>query len=193
MADAPVTSPGSTGDSAKKPAVKDSKCPFCGVYFTSSSLGRHLDLWIKEKNPKAPDDIHDIAEIRKIRGNVTRRQARSNVTKREGSTPSSSKQTPIRDQRSPSDTLFNSNLEPSDATRVRVHVNRPNWQTTGVINGLPPFSRDGLSPVDGKRSVPTSSVKMSILRKQHAVEENDRAMAAESALKEVLGIVKAAK
>lgn len=57
-------------------APKDKNCPYCGQAFTSSSLGRHLDLYIKEKNPKAPDGIHDVDEIRKIRGGITRRQPR---------------------------------------------------------------------------------------------------------------------
>ncbi|KAI4216974.1 MAG: hypothetical protein LQ351_000923 [Letrouitia transgressa] len=192
MADAPAASPASNADSAKKPAVKDSKCPFCGTFFTSSSLGRHLDLWIKEKNPKAPDDVHNIEEIRKLRGNVTRRQARSNVARRDGSTPSSSKPTPIRDQRSPSDALYSSTVDATEGGPFRTNVNRPNWQATGVINGLPPFSREGLSQVDGKRNVPKSSVKSEIVRKQHALEESDRALAAELALKEVLESVRAA-
>jgi hypothetical protein len=35
-------------DAATK-APKDRSCPFCGQRFTSSSLGRHLDLYIKPK------------------------------------------------------------------------------------------------------------------------------------------------
>ncbi|PSR97449.1 hypothetical protein BD289DRAFT_102170 [Coniella lustricola] len=57
-------------------APKDKTCPYCGQAFTSSSLGRHLDLYIKEKNPKAPDGIHDVDEIRKLRGTITRRHPR---------------------------------------------------------------------------------------------------------------------
>src|SRR5512140_2545728 len=57
-------------------AAKDRNCPYCQQAFTSSSLGRHLDLYIKDKNPKPPDGIHNVDEIRKIRGGVTRRQAR---------------------------------------------------------------------------------------------------------------------
>lgn len=30
-------------------AAKDRKCQFCGQAFTSSSLGRHLDLYIRPK------------------------------------------------------------------------------------------------------------------------------------------------
>jgi protein-disulfide isomerase len=38
----------STMDSSTK-APKDRNCPFCNQAFTSSSLGRHLDLYIKPK------------------------------------------------------------------------------------------------------------------------------------------------
>lgn len=67
----------SAGGDAGLKASKDRKCPFCHQPFTSSSLGRHLDLYIKPKNPKPPDGIHDVGEIRKMRGNITRRQPRS--------------------------------------------------------------------------------------------------------------------
>lgn len=54
-------------------ARKDKTCPFCGQSFTSSSLGRHLDLFIRAKNPKAPDGKHNVEEIRKMRETITRR------------------------------------------------------------------------------------------------------------------------
>lgn len=60
-------------------APKDKNCPYCGQAFTSSSLGRHLDLYIKSKNPKAPDGIHNVDEIRRIRGSITRRQPRGSA------------------------------------------------------------------------------------------------------------------
>jgi len=63
-------------------AVKDRNCPFCQQAFTSSSLGRHLDIYIKPKNPKPSDGIHIVEEIRKIRGSVTRRQARGTPRRR---------------------------------------------------------------------------------------------------------------
>lgn len=58
-------------DGAAKSA-KDRACPFCGQAFTSSSLGRHLDLYIKPKNPKPADGVHDVDEIRKLRGSTLR-------------------------------------------------------------------------------------------------------------------------
>lgn len=67
-------------------APKDKHCPYCGQSFTSSSLGRHLDLYIKSKNPKAPDGLHNVDEIRKLRGSITRRQPRGGV-RRDSSAP----------------------------------------------------------------------------------------------------------
>ncbi|KAF1911931.1 hypothetical protein BDU57DRAFT_542548 [Ampelomyces quisqualis] len=61
-------------------AAKDKTCPFCGQAFTSSSLGRHLDLYIRPKNPKPADGIHVVDEIRRLRGGITRRQAKSGVS-----------------------------------------------------------------------------------------------------------------
>lgn len=88
--------PDQQGNGAKVPAPKDKNCPFCHQAFTSSSLGRHLDLYIKPKNPKAPDGIHNVDEIRRMRGGITRRQARNSLAKKGdssgGSTPVSSQQ-----------------------------------------------------------------------------------------------------
>jgi len=86
-----IGTPGSNADTSvnggKAGAPKDKQCPFCNQPFTSSSLGRHLDLYIKEKNPKPADGIHHVDEIRKLRGGITRRQPRNSSSKREDSTP----------------------------------------------------------------------------------------------------------
>ena len=83
--------PGSNADTSvnggRAGAPKDKQCPFCSQHFTSSSLGRHLDLYIKEKNPKPADGMHDVVEIRKMRGGITRRQPRNSTSRRENSTP----------------------------------------------------------------------------------------------------------
>ena len=76
------------GAQAGAKTTKDRSCPFCRQAFTSSSLGRHLDLYIKPKNPKPPDGVHDVIEIRKIRGGITRRQPRSNMTAKNMGGPS---------------------------------------------------------------------------------------------------------
>ncbi|KAI6834083.1 hypothetical protein KC340_g2810 [Hortaea werneckii] len=60
-------------------SAKDRSCPFCGQAFTSSSLGRHLDLYIKPRNPKPADGVHDVEEIKKLRGGITRRQPKANL------------------------------------------------------------------------------------------------------------------
>lgn len=152
-----------------------------------------MDLYIKDKNPKPPDDVHDIDEIRKLRGNVTRRQARTSSSKRDGSTPSSSKPTPIRDQRSPSAPVFYPNINHADSGPLRTTLNRPSWQATGVINNLPPVNREALSTYNKKRNpARRASVKEDLTRKQDALEERDRGQAAELALREVLGSVRAA-
>lgn len=70
------------GSSSTTKAPKDKACPFCGQAFTSSSLGRHLDLYIKPKNPKPPDGVHDIEKIRMLRGGITRRQPRVSLKSR---------------------------------------------------------------------------------------------------------------
>ncbi|KAL8840736.1 MAG: hypothetical protein Q9170_001174 [Blastenia crenularia] len=190
MAEASIASPGSTADSGKKPAVKNSQCKYCGTPFTTSSLGRHLDLYIRERNPKPPDGLHNVEEIRQMRGNVTRRHARSS-TKREGSTRSNSKATPVRDQRSPSTTLQHNGSAPVNGAQVKPQWNRAIWQATGVINGLPSVSRASPSRSLSRTEGPRSS-KLDIGMKEAAIEERDRALAVELALKEVLSTFRAA-
>ena len=188
MADASASTPAST--TSKTPAIKDRECQYCHQAFTSSSLGRHLDLYIKSKNAKPPDDLHDVEEIRRLRGSVTRRQARTSSGKREGSTPSSSKPTPLRDQRSPSATgVFPINhSQHSDGGPIRTYLNKPNWQSTGVINDIDPAIYHRIQSPSRR-----ASIKAEIEHKQHMLEERDRARAAELALNEVLESVKFAK
>lgn len=195
MSEALAATPGSTADSSgltKTPATKDRTCPFCHAPFTSSSLGRHLDLYIKDKNPKPPDDVHDVEEIRKLRGGVTRRQARTSM-KRENSTPSSSKPTPVPERRSPPAPVFYSGTSLGEGGPSRTVLNRAGWQATGVINDLPPLEKE--EPISYKRQTASRkpSIKETLVRKQDALEERDRGRAAELALIEVLESVKAAK
>ncbi len=192
-----VATPGSAADSggpAKTPnsglVAKDRTCPFCHQQFTSSSLGRHLDLYIKERNPKPADDVHNVNEIRKLRGSVTRRQARTSSTKREGSVVSSSKPTPMRDRRSPSAPSLYPNIIQPRVGLVRTTFNKPNWHQTGVINDLPPLAREE-APSPNKRR--RTSVKDDLASRDDVLDERDRRRAAELALKEVLDSVRAAK
>lgn len=86
MADSsPQAAPEADTSGLKNP--KDRTCPFCNQSFTSSSLGRHLDLFIRERNPKAPDNIHDVEQIRQLRGGITRRNAKSRKTSTPVGTP----------------------------------------------------------------------------------------------------------
>jgi hypothetical protein len=79
----------SSTNAPKTRGVKDKACPFCRQPFTSSSFVRHLDLYSKGENPKLADNIHNVEEIRKIRGGITRRRPRNSATKREASTQAS--------------------------------------------------------------------------------------------------------
>ena len=192
-----AATPGSVAESGtpgRASAAKDRACPYCNTYFTSSSLGRHLDLYIKEKNPKPPDGIHDIEAIRRSRGNITRRQARTSSAKRESSTPSSLKQTSGHEQRSPSGSRQFQNGDQAEKPQFKTYLNSASWHSTGVINDIPPTPSDGRIRYDIRKDQPhRSSTKNDIVQRQKALEERDRGRAAELALREVLDSVKAAK
>ena len=151
-------------NSAAGKASKDKACPFCNQPFTSSSLGRHLDLYIKPKNPKPPDGVHDVEQIKQLRGGITRRQPRSShKPKRESENPSE-RGTPgqgsgswrrresgsvARTNNGPASTAgramaderegsMHSPINPPGDGKMRTVFNSMNWQATGVINNLPP-------------------------------------------------------
>ncbi|RYP75826.1 hypothetical protein DL771_002090 [Monosporascus sp. 5C6A] len=147
---------------ARKSAPKDRCCPYCGQAFTSSSLGRHLDLYIKEKNPKAPDGIHDVEAIRKLRGSITRRQPRGSLTRRDASTPgtptasssTSTKKSPLPDQPSRGQGLGPAPAVPKDGQfvvdhQVSKYPFQPTWEATGVINDIPSNSANGTANANG--------------------------------------------
>jgi hypothetical protein len=184
------------GAMSRTPATKDRSCPFCHVVFTSSSLGRHLDLYIKEKNPKPPDDLHDVEEIRRLREGVTRRQPRTSSVKREGSTHSSSKPTLMQEHRSPSVPTFYQNGRRTNGVPAKSPLDRGNWEAAGVVNA-DPLRLNGSGPVstfaNRRNNIRSSSLKEDFVRKQDALEERDRGRAAELALREVLESVRAAK
>lgn len=216
-----IGTPGSNADStnqSKNAAVKDKACPFCHQPFTSSSLGRHLDLYIKEKNPKPADGIHNVDEIRKLRGNITRRQPRSSMSRREDSTPAG---TPgAINKRSPSEADLGTRHSPSmgrdyadtsgplSHKKIRAaHVNSASWHATGVINDIPSLMRNGeynghwesaepesSRKMEGRRTVSRQMLaKTSFEQKQKLMEALDTARASELALREVLGSLRAAK
>lgn len=156
----PAPREGAANPQPKIQAPKDRNCPYCHQPFTSSSLGRHLDLYIKPKNPKPPDGIHNVEEIRRIRGNITRRQARSSV-KKSNSLPTQTPSNLNSHERHRSITVDSSTPGHNSLTRsvlsdqpqlmrspstgeislpqtYGVLLNKPHWLATGVINDLPP-------------------------------------------------------
>jgi hypothetical protein len=198
MSEILAATPGSnaeSGGASRTPATKDRSCPFCHAPFTSSSLGRHLDLYIKEKNPKPPDDVHDVEEIRRLRGGVTRRQPRTLSAKREDSTHSSSKPTSMREQRSPSIAAFYTSAGRANGGSTKPPLDRENREAAQVVNDPPQLNGGGPPSHLFKRrnNMRNPSVKEEFIRKQDALEERDRGRAAELALIEVLESVKAAK
>ncbi|KAG8532791.1 uncharacterized protein KY384_002669 [Bacidia gigantensis] len=182
-----AVTPGSSN--GKSPAIKDRDCPFCGQRFTSSSLGRHLDLYIKERNPKPPDGKHDLDAIRSIRGNITRRQPR-HPARRNGSTPLSSRDIQSHPSNSPSLQNHHLGLNDTDGDAYQTYINRANWQSTGVINDLPPTQRSGPHSYSTRHS---GHAKEEMLRKQDYLESRDQAQATELALQELLESLKAAR
>lgn len=186
-------------------APKDKHCPYCGQTFTSSSLGRHLDLYIKNKNPKAPDGLHNVDEIRKLRGSITRRQPRGGV-RRDGSAPRDSQAGSKRScGTSDGDSIMVlSPGTPTDAfyTGDSTNILGLYASTAGLdsfVNGIPD-TEDGNIGMDTMRSRSNSQrvfnrqmMKSSLDVKQRVQDAIDTAKAAELALREMMGSWRAAK
>ena len=174
-------SPEGSATAAKLATPKTKNCPFCGDLFTSSSLGRHLDLYIKEKNPKAPDGVHDVDKIRQIRSNITRRQPRKNPQKTEHSTPASSGTYPPGASASAYGFVIGTD------ENQRIMINKPTWEATGVMTDIP---HHGLRLDLSSRK--QSSRSDNAMRKR-MLDDRTRLRAAELALQEVLDSVNAAR
>lgn len=166
---------------AKSGAPKNKPCPFCGDQFTSSSLGRHLDLYIKVKNPKATDGVHDVDKIRLLRSNITRRQPRRSRQGTDPSTPVSNEFCPPRTADSPYSFVVGTD------ENKRYWINKPTWEATGVMTDIPSagLRQDPGSRKQGSRSDATMKKRM--------LEDRTRLRAAELALQEVLDSVNAAR
>lgn len=212
-----VSTPESTAGAPNEPkAPKDRTCPFCGQAFTSSSLGRHLDLYIKSKNPKPPDGVHNVAEIRKIRGGITRRHPRTSLKveatkedderQHETRASSSAKRQRESNETSEAQSPVEAAKRYEKSPKLYTWLNAANWQATGVINDLP--SRPPTTGVQQQRSDQTQRtqdmrndyVGNRIERPIYDVDETTRLQesaevgrAAEMALREVLGSLEAAK
>lgn len=170
---------------AKTPAVKDKNCPYCRQAFTSSSLGRHLDQYLLKKKP---DGVHDVDEIRRIRGGITRRQARTSA-RRESLESSTSVNKTAGEPRAA--VVVNSG-KPAAEGYVRMLFNTPTWHTTGVINDIPSTPQDGYGPQRITPPQPVNTVNLSEATRQSDTASPDTARALELALREVLDNVKAA-
>lgn len=188
-------------------APKDKNCPYCGQAFTSSSLGRHLDLYIKEKNPKPPDGIHDVDAIRKARGGITRRQPRGSLGAPGRSTPTGTPKPAGRREASIHEGEgFRSSAIPKDGqyavdSTLSKFPFAPRWEATGVMNDIPSKnSWEGDAATDSARR---PSMQRSVSRqvthkaqfdvKQKLADAMDTARAAELALRELLSSWRAAK
>ncbi|KAL0941812.1 uncharacterized protein CTRU02_204575 [Colletotrichum truncatum] len=200
----------SNADSNQKlSAPKDKNCPYCGQAFTSSSLGRHLDLYIKEKNPKPPDGIHDVDAIRRLRGGITRRQPRGSLGARNASTPTGTpRAAPAKGDPATHDAeLHQSPALPKDGqyavdSTLSKYPWTPSWEATGVINNIPPngetaTSTDGEGSQNaGKRQRQVSKQvmqKANFDQKHKLADALDTARAAELAYRELYSSLRAAK
>ena len=144
--------------------------------FTSSSLGRHLDLYIKPQNAKPADGIHNVEEIKRVRGNVTRRQARDSLergpgaggkkshenrssllaTTKSGSTRQISTSASVKEgsqpivQPMPLDHLTagtdRRHAIAAGKDQVTMIINKLTWEATGVMNDLPTGNSKGNGP-----------------------------------------------
>lgn len=201
-------------------APKNKNCPYCGQSFTSSSLGRHLDLWIRPNNPRAPDGIHDVDEIRRLRGNITRRQMTS---KRPSMTSLRSVSTPVgtptagqrkSTARKPTAKVAESHKSPSlpkdGEYAVDSKLNKwpfsPGFEATGVLSGISQRTSEAPQTPEAesvqepaKRPGLQRQVSRQMLQKaqldvkQRLTDTMDTARAAELALREVLSSWRAAR
>ena len=169
-------------------AAKDKNCPFCGQAFTSSSLGRHLDLYVRQKNPKPPDGVHIVEEIKKIRGGITRRQVKSGSRKESNGTPMGSKQQSVIGDGSP--VIVQSPTEDEDSiisAKPRQRFNDIAWQPNGPSRAL------GVKTPEVRRDVSRQMQKADLEQRHKLSEDAETAKATEMALRELLKSVREAK
>lgn len=177
----PPTPATDTPPASETKAPKDKNCPFCGQAFTSSSLGRHLDLYIRAKNPKPPDGVHLVDEIKKIRGGITRRQK----LKKELHTPA--KRESITSNPSPSP------IDEDASPELNIAKLGPfkdvSWAGT---DGHTPRVLGTKTP-EVRRDISRHFQKADLDQRQKMSEDAETAKATELALRELLRSVKEAK
>ncbi|RCI16730.1 hypothetical protein L249_2763 [Ophiocordyceps polyrhachis-furcata BCC 54312] len=204
---APPPSPDS--HQARPGAPKDKTCQYCQQAFTSSSLGRHLDLFVKDKNPKPPDGVHDIEEIRKLRGSITRRHPRNSTSSRKASTSAAA--TPKLPTKRETSVGESDSHKPAAASAIprdghyavdstlSKYPLVPRWQHADLSAKS---SWDPESPSDLSRrasAVPRSVNSRQTAQKAHfdvkqkLADVMDTARAAELALREIVSSYRAAK
>ncbi|KAF2732562.1 hypothetical protein EJ04DRAFT_525259 [Polyplosphaeria fusca] len=170
-------------------APKDKLCPFCNQAFTSSSLGRHLDLYVRPKNPKPADGVHNVDEIKKIRGGITRRQVKPTSLKKADCTPLSIKKQSLTSDGSP--VLVQSPTEADDSLLVpktRQQFHDP-WKPRTASNIL---GRAMATIPDFTRQASRQVHKAELDQRQKVSDEDETAKATELALRELLKSVREA-
>ncbi|KAF2398890.1 hypothetical protein EJ06DRAFT_94072 [Trichodelitschia bisporula] len=194
MEDGSASTPQSASEqpTTKPSATKDRACPFCHQAFTSSSLGRHLDLYIKEKNPKPPDGLHDVDRIRQMRGSITRRQSRVANLRRTMSASSPSA-TPSKMEDGVSRAAASPNAGDRLTESMGAAINRPSWTVTGVMNDLPPRAPVKIVPAEqGAEASRHLQLKAGLDQRQKLAQELDNGKAAALALREVVSSLREA-
>jgi hypothetical protein len=197
QSDASHDSDGGTNGIAqgKNPAAaKDKECPYCHQHFTSSSLGRHLDQYIFKKRP---DGIHNVEEIRRQRGGITRRTPRQGLSAKHDRAGSQPTRTSSLEARSPPPTnidLLNGKVEGGVGTRL----NALTWHSTGVINDLDTHKLTSQTPrastpTGTKRSWGTYETGQRDAPDSRVEGDKDTIRALELALREVLDSLQAAR
>ncbi|KAK1827707.1 hypothetical protein QBC39DRAFT_361189 [Podospora conica] len=191
-----------SGSSALK-APKDRSCPYCHQPFTSSSLGRHLDLYIKERNPKAPDGIHNVEEIRKIRCGVTRRHPRRSLAPRDTSTSvgtptAASRKSPTSDYAESWAAKSPVSQKQGQAVEGTGRKPLPGGRdiTASLADGVK--SDEGDDAAEGPRQIRKGISNRHALKQQHEARRRyqhalDTARASELALREIIGSLRATK
>ncbi|POR35191.1 Uncharacterized protein TPAR_04592 [Tolypocladium paradoxum] len=196
-----MSEPAGQGPEPKASAPKDKNCPYCGQAFTSSSLGRHLDLYIKEKNPKPPDGIHDVDAIRKVRGGITRRHPRGSVGRKDSTPAGTPRPSAKREASAAESETCKPSATPKDGqyavdSTLSKFPFAPRWEATGVINDIPAEAAPDTAA--RRPAVQRTAAKQAVHKAQHDVKQKladamDTARAAELALRELLGSWRAAK
>ena len=175
--------------------AKDRECQYCHQAFTSSSLGRHLDQFIFRKKP---DGIHNVDEIRQLRGAITRRTNKGGSgTKHDREEGNGTPQTLAHVGRdSPMTTEIRADLNATPPEGYKISLNAPNWQSTGVINGLPTLTALDSSTPNGPPSrlgVDAVAAREILGLRNDLGCEKETARALELALREVLDTIQAAR